>query len=63
MSQLFGRGKLSKPDETIQRAKEKIIDLSGLTFTGAAKARFTFTEPTSSDFYDDIAIDDVKFYE
>ena len=43
--------------------EEKIIDLSGLTFSGPAKVRFTFTEPTSSDFYDDIAIDDVKFYE
>jgi hypothetical protein len=28
MSQLFGRGKPNKADETIQRTKEKIIDLT-----------------------------------
>ena len=39
----------------------KTIDLSTLTFTGAAQARFTVTD--SGSFYDDIAIDDVSFVE
>jgi hypothetical protein len=41
--------------------EQKIIDLSGLTFTGPAQARFSITDSTS--FYDDIAIDDVTFDE
>lgn len=41
----------------------RVIDLSGLTFTGPAQARFTFSEPTPGDFADDIAIDDVSFNE
>ena len=41
--------------------EEKIIDISGLTFTGAAQARFTVID--SGSFYDDIAIDDVSFKE
>ena len=41
----------------------KIIDLSGLTFTGDAQVRFTFSEPTPGDFDDDIAIDDVRLRE
>jgi hypothetical protein len=41
--------------------EKKIIDLSGLTFTGPAKARFSITD--SGSFYDDIAIDDVSFEE
>ena len=43
--------------------EQKEVSLDGLTFTGNAQVRFTFTEPTSSDFYDDIAIDDVSFIE
>ncbi|AUC78629.1 hypothetical protein CW736_04120 [Nonlabens sp. MB-3u-79] len=39
----------------------KIIDLSTLTFTGAAQARFSIAD--SGSFYDDIAIDDVSFNE
>jgi uncharacterized protein YgiB involved in biofilm formation len=39
----------------------KIIDLSALTFTGAAQARFSIAD--SGSFYDDIAIDDVSFNE
>ena len=42
----------------------KIIDISGLTFTGAAQARFTFSEVIApGDFDDDLAIDDVTFEE
>ena len=41
----------------------KIIDISNLTFTGLAQARFTFTELNSALFDDDIAIDDVTFGE
>ncbi|MGB1307619.1 MAG: gliding motility-associated C-terminal domain-containing protein [Oceanihabitans sp.] len=37
----------------------RIIDLSTLTFTDNAQVRFTFSETTTGDFYDDIAIDDV----
>jgi hypothetical protein len=39
----------------------KTINLSALTFTGAAQARFTVAD--SGSFYDDIAIDDVSFVE
>ncbi|WP_225037187.1 T9SS-dependent choice-of-anchor J family protein [Winogradskyella sp. SM1960] len=38
----------------------KIIDISTLTFTGPAQARFTFSEPNGGS-RDDIAIDDVIF--
>ncbi|NRD18734.1 gliding motility-associated C-terminal domain-containing protein [Winogradskyella eckloniae] len=41
----------------------KVIDLSTLTITGDVQARFIFSETVSSDFYDDIAIDDVTFDE
>ncbi|WP_282030615.1 T9SS type A sorting domain-containing protein [Winogradskyella eximia] len=41
--------------------EEKTIDLSGLTFTGPAQARFLIAD--SGSFYDDIAIDDVSFLE
>ncbi|QHI34794.1 hypothetical protein IMCC3317_01380 [Kordia antarctica] len=41
--------------------EQKVIDLSGLTFTGPAQARFAITD--SGSFYDDIAIDDVSFDE
>ena len=43
--------------------EKKEIVLDGLTFTGDAQVRFTFTEPVPGDFYDDIAIDDVSFVE
>jgi len=43
--------------------ENKVIDLSGLTITGNLQAKFTFSEPTPGDFYDDIAIDDVTFDE
>jgi hypothetical protein len=43
--------------------EQKVIDLSGLTITGDVQARFTFSEPTPGDFYDDIAIDDVTIDE
>lgn len=39
--------------------EQKIIDISGLTITGNIQVRFTFTESMPTDFYDDIAIDDV----
>ncbi|AGC76613.1 putative secreted protein (Por secretion system target) [Nonlabens dokdonensis] len=39
----------------------RTIDLSTLTFTGAAQARFSVAD--SGSFYDDIAIDDVSFDE
>ncbi|SEA17075.1 choice-of-anchor L domain-containing protein [Bizionia paragorgiae] len=39
-----------------------ILDISSLTITGPVQARFIFSEViTPSDFYDDIAIDDVTF--
>ena len=42
----------------------KIIDIAGLTFTGPAQARFTFSEVLDpGDFDDDLAIDDVSFEE
>ncbi|MUU79223.1 choice-of-anchor L domain-containing protein [Winogradskyella endarachnes] len=41
----------------------KVIDLSSLTITGDVQARFLFSETTTTDFYDDIAIDDVTFDE
>ncbi|WP_425077422.1 choice-of-anchor J domain-containing protein, partial [Psychroserpens sp. S379A] len=41
--------------------EQKFIDLSGLTFTGPAQARFLIAD--SGSFYDDIAIDDVSFDE
>jgi len=48
---------------TINNAWElKTVDISGLTFTGPAQARFTFSEPNGGSF-DDIAIDDVTFDE
>ncbi|MDG1146973.1 MAG: hypothetical protein P8N52_01580, partial [Crocinitomicaceae bacterium] len=43
--------------------EEKIIDLSGIAFTGPAQVRFTFSELTPTDYVDDIAIDDVSFEE
>ena len=43
--------------------EKKDIILDGLTFTGDAQVRFTFTEPVSSAYEDDIAIDDVSFVE
>jgi len=42
---------------------EVILDLSTYTITGAVKARFIVDENNGTDFYDDIAIDDVKFDE
>ncbi|REE08134.1 putative secreted protein (Por secretion system target) [Winogradskyella pacifica] len=42
----------------------KTLDISGLTFTGPAQARFTFSEVIApGDVDDDIAIDDVTFGE
>ena len=41
--------------------EEQIFDISGLTFTGPAQVRFLNAD--SGEFYDDIAIDDVRFYE
>ncbi|WP_179335421.1 T9SS-dependent choice-of-anchor J family protein [Winogradskyella costae] len=42
----------------------KTLDISGLTFTGPAQARFTFSEVIApGDVDDDIAIDDVTFDE
>ncbi|MBC8756697.1 fibronectin type III domain-containing protein [Kordia sp. YSTF-M3] len=41
--------------------EQKIVDLSGLTFTGAAQVRFSIAD--SGSFYDDIAIDDVSVEE
>ena len=43
--------------------EQKFISLGGLTITGPIQIRFTFTEPTSADFTDDIAIDDVAVNE
>jgi len=43
--------------------EQKFISLAGLTITGPIQIRFTFTEPTSGDFTDDIAIDDVAVNE
>ncbi|MBQ0769692.1 MAG: gliding motility-associated C-terminal domain-containing protein [Bizionia sp.] len=43
--------------------EKKVINISTLTITGDVQARFVFTEPTPSGFYDDIAIDDVTFDE
>ena len=43
--------------------EKKTINISTLTITGNVQARFTFSEPTPGDFYDDIAIDDVTFDE
>ncbi|MUU79817.1 fibronectin type III domain-containing protein [Winogradskyella endarachnes] len=37
----------------------KTIDLTTLTITGDVQVRFIFSETTTGDFYDDIAIDDV----
>ncbi|WP_299127728.1 choice-of-anchor J domain-containing protein [uncultured Winogradskyella sp.] len=39
------------------------IDISAFTITGPVQVRFGFTEPTTNDFDDDIAIDDVSFNE
>ncbi len=41
--------------------EQKVIDLSGLTFTGDAQVRFSIAD--SGSFYDDIAIDDVSLEE
>lgn len=41
--------------------EQRVIDLSGLTFTGPAQVRFSVAD--SGSFYDDIAIDDVVFDE
>lgn len=43
--------------------EEKEIVLSALTFTGPAAVRFIFSETVPTDYYDDIAIDDVTFEE
>ena len=43
--------------------EEIFIDLSGLTITGPVQARFVVNETNGTDFYDDVAIDDVKFDE
>ena len=43
--------------------EQKIIDLSPLTVTGDIQVRFTFSETVATDFYDDIAIDDVTIDE
>ena len=43
--------------------EERVIPLVGLTFTGPAQVRFTFSEPVSGAYVDDIAIDDVSFEE
>ncbi|WP_246130363.1 fibronectin type III domain-containing protein, partial [Bizionia saleffrena] len=44
--------------------EKKTIDLSTLTITGDVQARFIFSEvAVPSDFYDDLAIDDVTFGE
>ncbi|MBC3848022.1 T9SS type A sorting domain-containing protein [Winogradskyella echinorum] len=40
-----------------------IIDLSALTITGDVQARFIVDTATNSNFYNDIAIDDVSFVE
>ena len=42
---------------------EVTIDLSSLTITGPIKARFIVDEVTSGDYFDDVAIDDVKIIE
>ena len=41
--------------------EQKVVDLSGLTFTGDAQVRFSIAD--SGSFYDDIAIDDVSLEE
>ncbi|QHI34793.1 hypothetical protein IMCC3317_01370 [Kordia antarctica] len=41
--------------------EQKVLDLSGLTFTGPAQVRFSIAD--SGSFYDDIAIDDVSLDE
>ncbi|QHI34791.1 hypothetical protein IMCC3317_01350 [Kordia antarctica] len=41
--------------------EKKVVDLSGLTFTGPAQVRFSIAD--SGSFYDDIAIDDVSLEE
>ena len=42
---------------------EIILDLSSLSITGPIQARFIVDEITTGDFYDDVAIDDVKITE
>ncbi|GLB54139.1 hypothetical protein NBRC110019_31800 [Neptunitalea chrysea] len=39
------------------------LDLSGYTISGAVQVRFIIDENNGSDFYDDVAIDDVSFDE
>jgi len=43
--------------------EEKVVDLSGLTITGPIKVRFIVDENNGTDFYDDVAIDDVEIKE
>ena len=43
--------------------EQKSVDLSGLTITGPIKARFIVDENNGTDFYDDVAIDDVEIKE
>ncbi|MBC8756176.1 fibronectin type III domain-containing protein [Kordia sp. YSTF-M3] len=46
---------------TVAGWEQKVVDLSGLTFTGDAQVRFSVAD--SGSFYDDIAIDDVSLEE
>ena len=43
--------------------EEKTIDLSSLTISGPIKARFIVDEDNGTEFYDDVAIDDVRIME
>lgn len=43
--------------------QQVVIDLSTLTVTGPVQARFIVDENNGTDFYDDIALDDVSFEE
>lgn len=43
--------------------EQKTVDLSGLSITGPIKVRFIVDENNGTDFYDDVAIDDVEIKE
>ena len=43
--------------------EEITVNLSTLTITGDIQLRFIADEPSNGDFYDDVAIDDVRIYE
>ena len=43
--------------------EEITVSLSSLTITGDIQLRFIVDEPSNGDFYDDVAIDDVRIYE